>query len=267
MNYTNDLGGARACRWGAVVAVLLAASGHAHASIQGFNSLTGWTSNRNDSGPPASVIDAGTIQLTSGSPQIRSVFFNTRQDITSFTASFRVQAMALTSIENVGQGVCLVFQNSTPGPAALGLGNGALGLTGISLARGLVLYSNGNTRSAWGVAPGDQTGAARLENLRPLDVVATYAGSEMQVTIDDPTLPGIEYTTTHNVGSLSSQISGTQAYVGFTASTGSSISTGDATFRISNFTFTNVPAPGCVWFVLGAIPLACRRHRKSVVCS
>ncbi|GJQ31146.1 MAG: hypothetical protein HBSAPP03_30300 [Phycisphaerae bacterium] len=208
------------------------------------------------------MINPGTLEITSGTPQVRSVFFNTRQPIQTFMVSFRLQAVSLNPI-STPQGVCLINQNNAAGAGAVGLGNGGLGFAGMQNARALAIYAVDTTRVAWGVAPGTTTGAAQLASNRPLDVTMNYVGTQLSVTIDDPALPGVEYIGQFEVGSLSTQLGNSQAFIGFSASTGTATNLGGATFHISDIAYSAVPAPGAV--ALGAACLiAARRRRDSM---
>ena len=63
------------------------------AQISGFNFLQGYTLNQGDN-DPAPTVGQDFIDITNDGGNFRSVFFNTRQSIDTFTASFSYEASA-----------------------------------------------------------------------------------------------------------------------------------------------------------------------------
>lgn len=85
----------------------------ARADVNGFGDFSNFTINRNDTAAVSTltpgVPPGGSIQLTNtGFPERRSIFYNTPQSITQFTASFTYQS-AVTTFHDIG--VCFVVQN------------------------------------------------------------------------------------------------------------------------------------------------------------
>jgi hypothetical protein len=249
------------------MAILTPAS--AHADITGFNNLTGWTYNQSDAGSPADLPDSNTIHITNGNGQRRSIFFNTPQDISSFTASFTYRATNFNG-SLVGQGITFVVQNSPSGPAAIGSGFAFLGYGGILNSAATTLmadtgpaltyngYFTGGTISA---SP-NVTTPANAFNFRDLNVTITYSNPILNVTIDDPLIAGAsDFSKNYVAGNLASTIGSTTAYIGFTAGTGDSFGNGGSNQYLSNFQF--VPEPGSLSpAVCGALALLCRRRKS-----
>ena len=89
----------------------------ARADIIGFGDFSDFTINQDDSGA-APTISNGTIHLTGqASFESRSIFCNTRQDISQFTASFTYTP---SGYANDPAGACFVLQNSTAAASACG---------------------------------------------------------------------------------------------------------------------------------------------------
>ena len=224
-----------------VIASLGLLPGSALADISGLTSGT-YSYNQADAGSPA-VIGPGSIQLTTGSSQARSIWFNTRQDITHFTATFVYQEQLFSSNPTgTSAGLDFVISNSPAGPSALGNavtnGYGAISpsaavvLDTFSGNSSLGFYRNGVLTSAdVPVSPIDFTVR------RNINVTVGYDGSLLSITMTDGALTfGPQ---TYLVGSLASSLGSSSAYVGFTAGDGDV-----STYQIlSGFTYTTVPTP------------------------
>lgn len=227
-----------------------------NAAIMGFGDFTGFTVNKTDAGP-APVTSPGLIQLTSqpSTQQARSIFFNTPQDISSFSASFRYQALNAIS-GNAGYGAAFVVQNSAAGAQAIGAaGTGfQLGYGGVDQSAAATLQLNGffTTHNIYlnGIVAGG-TGIANFHDLasgHPIDVTVTYDGTNLRARFVDSVTMAILEREPYLVD-LPAQIGGSTAFVGFTASTSTNAS---ADQQISNFTLTSVPEPPSVQIAIFA---------------
>jgi hypothetical protein len=248
----------------------------ASADIIGFNDLKGWDYTAGDSGTPANLPTPDTLHFSTGNGQRRSVFYKEPQSITEFTASFTYKATNFNA-SLVGQGITFCVQNDPAGSKALGGKGIGLGYASwVSNPQSIVkssavaifgdtgpgltyngLWTNGT------VGGGNQSiSPANAFDFRDLNVVVSYEGSIMSVTIDDPVIPGgAEYVRNFVVGDLSAIVGGNTAFVGFTTGTGDNFGNGGANQFISNFTFTAVPTPatGAVLMLAGLI--GSRRRR------
>ncbi len=246
----------------------------ATADIAGFNNLAGWTYNQPDAGSPADLPNAGTVHLTTGNAQRRSIFFNTKQDITQFTASFTYRATNMNACL-VGQGIGFVLQNSPSGTTAVGGGGGGLGYTGITNSAATVLFGdtgpgltyNGYFTDGTISSGSNSTSPANLFDFRDLNVTVSYNNPILTVTVDDPVVAGFpDFSRNYIAGNLATTIGSSLAYVGFTASTGDNFGNGGSNQYLSNFTFGGVPEPTSGLLLLtGVSMLALRRRRAAFV--
>jgi len=220
----------------------------AHADIPGFQDFSNFTINNGDGGAAPTVsIPLGKINLINGGGEQRSIFDNTPQNITQFTASFTFQGQGGNP-----DGTCFVIQNNAAGASALGFQDGYSGMIK-SAAVALELDNSGNTNTAL-YTSGNLGGATSSSPVAlftddPINVSLAYNGSLLNETlVDSTTLASFN---TSYVVNLPSVVGTTTAIVGFTASSnfGSSQS-------ISNFQFTSVPEPASiVLFGAGAMSL------------
>ncbi len=233
----------------ALLACLLGlAAGRAEASITGLDDGAGFTLNGDAVGPP--TISNGVLTLTdSQGSESRSTFFNTAQDVRSFTAQFTYRDVS--PLPRGGDGVTFVIQNSSAGANARGIGGASLGYGGIGQSVG-VLFSllnpnpgtglgvNGSTGVSTPPATFGPTGNVSLPSGDPIQVSLAYDGTTLTETLRDLTNSNT-FTTSYAVN-IPGVTGASTAFVGFTGATGSAISTQ----QISNFTFTNnvaVPEP------------------------
>ena len=95
-----------------------------HADITGFGTFSNFTINRTDTGS-APTLTPGMIRMTSlGEPQSRSIYFNTVQNISKFTASFTYRSVeGPVGGFSTKYGATFVVQNS-PGGLNTAVGNG-----------------------------------------------------------------------------------------------------------------------------------------------
>jgi hypothetical protein len=237
----------------------------AHANFSGFGDFSGFTVNVNDSGN-APTVSNGTIHLTNGSGENRSIFYNTPQTITQFTASFTFQATGSTW--DSYPGFSFVLQNSPTGASSVGTGSYAyVGITGKSLA---VTFDDSNNTSGYftnGVIGSGalSTSPVNLYSGHPINVTLTYNGTLLQETLLDTTTLA-SYTTSFLIlTNFQTVLGGSTAYVGITAN-GSNSGTND---YFSNFQFTSsVSTPEPASLSLLALPgalLLLRRRRANAV--
>ena len=216
----------------------------AHADINGFNSLSGWTYNTTDAGTPPAVLGADLIHFTTGPNNRRSLWFNTPQDITAFTASFTYRAGSI-SASAARQGLTFTLQNA--GLSALGTG---LGFEGLAPSATVTIETDtgpGLTYTGYyanGVNGGGSvpTTPVNAFGFGEIDVAITYAGSLLSVFMTD----GVNSYSRPNqfVGDLSALLGSQSAFVGFTAGTSSTLGSGGGSNQfLSNFRFTSVQAP------------------------
>lgn len=244
--------------------------GKSLADIVGFNNLNGWTYHQSDAGSPADLPTSDMIHLTTGNGQGRSIFFNTPQDITQFTASFTYRATNLNA-SLVGQGIAFVLQNDPRGPDAIGGRNGGLGYTGISPSATTILWSdtgpgltyNGYFTGGTLGSGSNSTSPANAFNFRDLNMTASYLNPILTVIVDDPVIPGIDFTRNYVVGNLASVVGDDIAYVGFTASTGDGFGNGGANQYLSNFSYT-VPEPATLTLLVFGTSMMVRRRCNGV---
>lgn len=246
---------------GVMVSVL---AGEARADINGFNGLAGWQYNQGDAAAPATY-DAvtDTLRLTNrAGGERRSVFFETPQNITNFSASFTYQVSYSGGPSNFG--AAFVIQNSAAGAAALGAGTGSYGYGGItnSLAISLELPSSRTGFYTNGAIGGGSlpTTPVSLPAGRMVNVNITYDGRFFNLTLLDPVgMTG--FNTNFLAPNLGSIIGSDTAFIGFTASTNIPGFGSGADQFFSNVRFTSVPSPGAVGVLLLAGPASLRRRR------
>lgn len=226
------------------------------ASIAGFGDFANFTINIGDTGasPAVTILpgDASSINIINGGGEHRSIFDNTPQPISSFTASFTFQASGGNP-----DGTAFIIQGSSSGPNALGFGDGYGGITSsvaipLELDNGggtdTGLYTNGNTGGTTSSNP-----VAIFSN-HPINVSLSYNGSLLSEMLTDSTTSAT-YSASYLVN-IPSLVGGTTATVGF----GSSSNFG-STQTISNFQFSAAPEPA-TWSVIAAsgILVLCRRR-------
>jgi len=236
----------------------------AYAAISGLT-LGTYEYNQGDAGTPP-VVGADSIQLTTGAGQRRSLFFTAPQDITEFTASFTYRAPSIAASSSL-QGLAFVLQNSSSGVDALSTSAGTLGYAGISPSAAVAFQldtGSARTFNAFytnGVIGGGEVVTTPVNAFDGLDINVTvsYQNSVLSVILTES--PTASFTRNYLVGSLASLLVGSQAYVGFTASTGDF---GVNQF-LSDFNFINsaVPEPAAtLLFGSGILGLIVRHRRQ-----
>lgn len=216
----------------------------ARADIGGFNGGTGFTLNSSGT-PGVPSVSGGTATLTDGGgSENASLFFNTPQNISVFSASFTYQAGG----SRAGDGFAFVLQNDTRGVASLGQGGGSLGYGGTraitpSAAVEFNLYAPsggvGTNFQTGGVTGAyNSTGGLSFAGGDPINVSLTYNGTTLFESLTDTTAK-TSYSTSYATN-LAGAVGGSTALVGFTGGTGAA----NSVQTISNFQFTaGAPVP------------------------
>jgi hypothetical protein len=276
----------------AIAALGLFSALPASAQISGFGS--GFTFNHGgdalhtgdggDGGNGASVTSNVLTITDKNNSESNSVFYNTKQNITNWNASFTYTVDTAYD----ANGVCLVFQNAPSGVNALGGrgdgqgwgSNDSGGRAGATIPNYIAnsaalitnIYQNDGvgisyqTAGASGAAITNSFGSfttpgtVNLISGDPIQYNLSYNGTTLSETLTD-TITNASFNTTYAT-SLATVVGGNTAYVGFTGGTGGY----NALQTISNFTFTPAPEPsqyaGLGLGVLGLAGLALRARRQ-----
>lgn len=243
----------------ATLLLLLAAT--TRADIGGFGNFSGFTVNVNDSGN-APTVSSGTIHLINGGGEHRSIFYNTPQNISQFTASFTYVATYAGAYYG-SPGFCFVLQNSPAGASSVTAGAYAYdGLPGKSLA---VTFESNNYSFTSGYYTNGTIGNGSLSTSPvdlfsgdPINVTLTYDGSFLHESLLDTTTLASYGTSYLILTPFSTVLGGSTAYVGLTAGNGSY---GDDQ-SFSNFQFTTGSVPEPASLSLLAIPAALLLMRR-----
>ena len=229
-------GGFRLCplRVLAVAAAVAMFSTQGRADIVGFGNFSNFTINQLDTSSAPSV-SPGSIHLTygSGGSEQRSIFCNTPQNVSQFTASFTYKSANAASAEYAG--ACFVLQNASAGIHAIGNIAGEFGYGGgnpnisnsaaIALELGPVLNQGNSTTGLYTngtVSVGTQSiSPVNLYSGDPINVTLSYDGSMLQETLLD-TATSASFTTGY-LTNLPSLVGGSTALVGFTAGTSGAV--------------------------------------------
>lgn len=241
---------------------LVAWANPAQASIIGFGDFTGFQINKNDNGANPTVnFSPSTIHLTGmADGEARSIFFNTPQTVSSFSASFTFVA----STGNTSPvGFAFVLQNDSRGASAVG--GFSLGYNGISPSAAIE-FNGGNSLPIGLFADGAVANGSNavspvdLASGHPIDVAISYNGTILNATLTD-TVTSQSSPTASFLISLP-----TTAYVGLTAGIGP-FSGGGRDQAFSNFQFTNVvpEPPAALLFAAGTVGIVVylRQRRPS----
>jgi len=205
----------------------------------------GWTENQGGTFTTVPINSGSLILTDGGGSETRSAFFGTQQYVGSFEASFTYQAGG----NKAADGVAFVLQNDSRGPAALGGGGGALGVSGItpSAELELNLYNGGTEIRGYTFLTNGLTGASGANgNYTPLGNVSLNAGNPVNFSLYysqgvlsmmvTDTVAATSFSTNLNIGSLPAILGTNLAYVGFTGADGGSTSVQ----TISDFSFLSL---------------------------
>jgi hypothetical protein len=226
------------------------------ASIAGFGDFSQFTINKNDTGAVPTFPAPGLIQLINGASEARSIFANTPQGVSNFTASFNYQVIS----PGANEGAAFVLQNDSRGAAAVGTGNHALSGVGTSVDITLNIGNNNTGLFTNGNADGGGLNVTPVSfaSGHPINVQFVYSGSTLtEHLLDTVTLANF---TTADTVSIPTIVGGSTAFVGITA--GSSTNSVDQLF--SDFQFTSsVPEPCALALVAGCAVWSLIRRRAS----
>jgi hypothetical protein len=251
------------------IAGLAALAGPSRAQISGFNSGTGYTANN-----AATFTAPDTLQLTDNFGQANTAYFDTKQSIGAFTASFTYQLVTFPANDpnhlSPADGVTFTIQNQ--GLNAVGDGGGDFGFAGISPGAAVFLnVYNGHTAPSTNLLTSNVNGGhptsyistlpVNLLDELPVDVSLAYDGTTLTETLSQGSDSFTQDYTTNLVGLI-----GPKAFIGFTGGSGG----GASTQTVSNFVFTPetpaAPEPSpladLAIFAMGVGGLALRARRE-----
>ncbi len=179
------------------------------------------------------TVASNRLTLTdNGGNQGRSAYFNTKQNIQSFSSSFRFQVGGNAEAD----GFTMVFQNA--GANALGTSGGGLGYNGIATSVALkfniypaVSQAGLGTSANFNTVANAATGSVNMRTGNPINAVVSYAGTRLTLLLTD-TVTGVAWTKVFTVN-IPTLVGANTAWVGFTAGTGGAT----ATFDILNWTW------------------------------
>jgi hypothetical protein len=257
-------------------AALLACPVIVRADINGFGDFSGFSVNVADGGS-APTISNGAIMLTNqAAGESRSIFSTSKQNISSFVASFTYQPSGTLSGSS-GFGAAFVIQNSNAGAQTVAAAsvsgiNSQFGYSdffgsfqhsaAVSLERNSLSSGSSSTALYVNAATGGGSSATAPVNLfsgNPIDVTLTYTGTLLSEHLLD-TSTGATFDASYFTN-LPSTVGAGTAFVGLTAS---DLTGGNQAF--SNFEFHALPEPGAaVLLAPAAALLASRRRRRQVV--
>lgn len=221
-----------------LTAAALTAPQTARADINGFGDGIGFTVNAVSVTP---TVGGGVFQPTDGHQySASSIYFDTPQNITSWTADFTYQDLSGKGSD----GFAFVLQNQ--GLTALGSNGRGLGYAGTAPSAAIAFniaedYVKG-TRFVTGGADPSQAGGfypttdpVDLASTDPIGIHLSYDGTTLFETLTD----GAKVYQTSYTTDLEGVLGGPTAYIGFSGATGQNVSTQ----QISGFQFRNSPAP------------------------
>jgi hypothetical protein len=204
-----------------------------------------WTLNNGGGITPG--ITNNVLTLTDGQNyEASSAFYSTPQYIGGFAASFTYQGAPGSA--PLADGATFCIQNSAPGASAVGQAASSLGYydipnstafeiniyNGSSGGAGIQFGTNGSTAmSPNSTLPYFSTSPVNLTSSDLINVALLYSQGAFHLTMED-VLTGATYSTTKNIGDLTTIIGSPLAFVGFTGATGGL----NSIQRISNFQFT-----------------------------
>ena len=263
----------RSVRLAATVAVFGALILGANAQVTGFG---GSYSLNNDGTGGAAIVNHNTLQLTDANTygEANSVYYNTKQNVSAFTASFTYTLAAFNSDgSSPADGFTFVVQNDSL--SALGIAGRDLGYSNTqdssqpavldSVAIGFNIYKDngiGENLLTDGTNPFHYNDVApvNLVGGDPINVLLTYSNGKLVEKLTDANFPSLTYTNTYNGIDIPGTIGASDAWVGFTAANAA----GSGTQDITNFSFTPsvTPEPVTISMLVGGIAVAFVRRRR-----
>ncbi|NQU20585.1 MAG: hypothetical protein HQ567_04830, partial [Candidatus Nealsonbacteria bacterium] len=242
------LGATTAC-YCALIGAMLATATAARADIVGFNDPVGFTLNQdNAAGLPRIVGDTVTMTTALGG-QATSLFYNEKQNISTFTATFDYRDVST----NGADGIAFIVQNDVRGLNALGNSGGNRGYSGVdggddindsaALLLNIYLTSNVAIGMNGAVGPSGSTGSVNLRSGNTIAVTLDYDGSDLELAMAERGTANT-FSTTYPGIDVQALVGGQPtAWVGFGAGTG-----GDtAEQTITNFVFSAHTIESLTW--------------------
>jgi hypothetical protein len=192
------------------------------------------------------ALDGTRIRLTSAADVVAasSAFLTAQPDIQAFTSDFTVQFT-----DALADGVTFCIQTDPRGAGTTGFAGGELGYGSITPSVGvkLDLFNSGGLASTTGVYTNgvtpdqpefDMSGSGVvLDNGHPYMVHLNYQKPSLTMLVVDANDPSANYLAKFNID-IPATVGGTNAFVGFTAGTG----TLTATQEILNWNYFSIPA-------------------------
>jgi hypothetical protein len=209
-----------------------------------LGSGSGWTINKSGTfSTGATIANNAYIGTDGGGSEATTAFYNTKEPINGFTATWTYTA---TGSGTLADGEVFVLQNDSRGAAAIGGGGGNLAINSTTITPSIDfeinLYPNNTVGIAYDVngaiGPNSATPIAPAGGPWPSDpiqITVNYNQSAGQIawTLLD-TVSGVTYTTNINSGDITTILGGTNAYIGFASATGGSA----AAQTVSGFVYT-----------------------------
>ena len=264
----------RSARLAATVAVFGALILGANAQVTGFG---GSYSLNNDGTGSAVIVNNNTLQLTDANTygEANSVYYNTKQNVSAFTASFTYTLAAFNSGDGYSpaDGFTFVVQNDSLN--ALGIAGADLGYSNsqnpslpavqnsVAIAFNIYqpnglgenLLTNGNNPFSY-----NATAPVNLIRGDPINVLLSYSNGQLLEKLTDANFPSQTYTHLYTGIDIPGTVGGSDAWIGFTAAN----SAGSGTQDITNFSFTPsaTPEPVTISMLVGGIAVAFVQRRR-----
>jgi len=209
----------------------------ARAQIAGFGTNgTNWSLNNDPASQSVPFITNNVLLLATNINTANSAFYDTPQNIGSFTASFVFQNLQA----NDGEGFVFALQNQGTNAVST-VGGNYLGYYGLSEATGIAFDISPRAGEGLGYAPTQvpsggpggyiPTGGVNFRGTNAIAANISYSYGVVTVTVTDM-ITGSNFTTNF-VENLVEDVGGSTAYVGFTGG-----GTAILNLEITNFVFT-----------------------------